>query len=490
VSLSACGGEAPAETSPGSTTSPAAKVTDDGRIPPAAPLPEVAPGALLDGELWSVGLTGCGISSPRVLHVDDDGVLDIVLGLGVEARWGAMVALSGADGDVLWRREVSDEVYSTPCLVHVDDDGVLDVVFGRRRLMGGLLAVSGRTGDKLWGIRGANPGFALPEMHFNTSVPVPDLDGDGKDDLLALQGGGDDQNRRSALMYLISAATGKVLETVETPDGKESFFVPCVERVPGEPESWRVLLGTGGETLPGNLFSLSFPELEVRWEHPSGKKGFVAGGLLHDFDGNGRRDALVSGFNGTTWRLDGDTGEIVWVSQHRKTETYVTPTVGRFDDRDDVLDFVAGYSEGRWPMYRTRTILQWMDGATGEVIAQHDRGVQTSSSPIVFDMDGDGFDEVLLVNNLSFGTNKAKDNCQLDLFGGGEGKPLLMSRRFEGYSAATPWLGDLDDDGVLDLVFVNINAVRRIELGPVPAERVRWGEYRGADQRGVTPADG
>ncbi|RKY19871.1 MAG: hypothetical protein DRQ55_09545 [Planctomycetota bacterium] len=461
-----------------------------GRIPTSPALPAVPEGLLADGERWAISLNGCGISSPRTLQIDDDGVLDIVLGLGVEGRWGAVVALSGADGDVLWRFDVSDEVYATPCLVHVDDDDVLDLVFGRRRRMGGLLAVSGRTGDKLWGIRGANPDYALPLLHFNTTVPVPDIDGDGRDDVLALQGGGNDQDRHPALLYLISSATGHIERRVELPDGKESFFVPAVGRLPGEPPSFRVLAGTGGETLPGNLFSLDFPELSERWRFASGgKKGFVAGGLLADFDGQGRRDALVSAFHGTTWRLNGDTGEVIWASEQRRTETYVTPTLGRFND-DDVLDVVSGYSEGRWPVYRTRTILRWLDGATGEVLDQHDRGVQTSSSPLVFDLDGDGLDEVLLVNNLSFGQDKAQDECQLDLFGGGEGKPLLLSRRFMGYSAATPWLGDLDDDGVLDLVFVNINSVRRIALWPLSAERVRWNQYRGPEQRGAMPPGG
>ena len=351
--------------------------------------------------------------------------------------------------------------------------------------MGGLGAVSGRTGQRLWGIRLGNS-ETIPEMHFNTAVPAPDADGDGHADILALQGGGDDTHRKSALLYLLSGRTGKIIRRVEMPDGNESFFVPCLERLPGQPERWRVIIGTGGETLPGHVFSLDFPELTERWRFASEKKGFVAGALLHDFDGDGVRHLLVTGFNGTTWRLDGETGEQIWKLPHRRTESYVTPTLGRFDD-DDVLDLVSGWSEGHWPVYRKRTWLQWISGATGEVLAEHDRGVQTTSSPVIFDLDGDGLDEVLLVNNLSFGINKKEVDCQLDLFGGGPGKPLLMTRRFTGYSAATPWLGDLDGDGVLDLVFVNLNAVRRIELGPVPESRVRWGEYRGRDQRGVVP---
>jgi outer membrane protein assembly factor BamB len=417
------------------------------------------------------------------MEIDGDGVLDIVLGVGKEHNWGAVVALSGVDGRELWRHELRDEVYATPCLVQVDGDGVPDIVCGRRvGSRSGLVAISGSTGEKLWGLHASNPDVEFSLQHFNTCIPCPDVDGDGREDILALQGGGDDNARVASWVYVLKSDTGRVLASAQTPDGAESFFVPCLEQQPDGRA--RLLIATGGETLPGHVFSVGFPDFEEHWRFPSGgKKGFVAGGLMHDFDGEGR-DAVVSAFNSVISRIDGDTGQPVWQQRFKRCETYVTPTLGHFGG-DDTLDVVSLFSEGRWPNYKTRNILAWIDGATGEILDQHDRGVQASSTPVVFDLNDDGRDEVLLVNNLAFSTDKKTVPCQLDLFDGGPGKTLLATRGFMGYSAATPWIGHLDDDAIMDVVFVHLNNVYRIDLAPVPAERIHWNEYRGPNQDGI-----
>jgi outer membrane protein assembly factor BamB len=480
--LSACG-----ESAPPARPSSTARVD----LPRDSAPPEVSSDILHRGEAWHLELAGCGVSSPRMLHVDDDGVLDIVLGVGKEFQWGAVVALSGLDGRELWRHELRDECYATACLLDIDDDEVLDVVIGRRfHGRSGLVAVSGRDGEKLWGMSNANSERSIPDLHFNTCIPCPDVDGDGREDLIAMQGGADDMAREASHLYVLKSDTGEILRDIVTPDGAESFFVPCIERVPGDEPRWQLLIGTGGETLPGHVYSLEFPSFEPRWSFASrGRKGFVASGVLHDFEGRGTRDAVVSSFNSVMTRLDGDTGEVVWQVRHKRFETYVTPSLGSFNG-DEVLDVVTLFSEGRWPDYDRRNLLQWIDGRTGEVIQSEDCGVQASSTPVIFDMNGDGYDEVLLVHNESFDMVKKNVPCQLVLFDGGPGKARLATRGFQGYSAATPWVGHMDDDGILDVIFVHLDNVYRLSLGPVPGDRVHWNGYRGPRQDGVVPRRG
>jgi outer membrane protein assembly factor BamB len=452
---------------------------------PDAPAADPRPEPLAVRTRWTVELEGAGSSSPRLFDANGDGVLDVVVGSGREMQSGAVSALDGRTGELLWQERFEDEVYATACLLAIDGDAIPDVVIGRRRLMGGLNAMSGRDGSRLWGLLPANPDHEFPPLHFNTAIPCPDLDGDGTR-VVALQGGGDDVARHTGRLYLLSGATGVVLRDFPMPDGAESYCVPALQQVG---DAWRLLLGTGGETLPGHLYCLDFPSLDVRWSLESpGRKGFVGAPVLHDFEGRGRRDVVVSGFNGTLLRVDGETGETVWKRPHRGFETYSTPGLGRFDD-DDVLDVVAAFSEGRWPEYDTRAVLQWYDGRDGRLLAEREWGVMCMSSPAIVDFEGDGRDEVVLLTNLAYGINRRELTSRLEIFDGGDARASRYAADLPGFAAATPWIGDMDGDGALDLVVVHWEHVSRLALDPRPGARVRWNQYRGERQDGVQERD-
>ncbi|MHC5211734.1 MAG: outer membrane protein assembly factor BamB family protein [Planctomycetota bacterium] len=432
--------------------------------------------------VWTIELEGAGSSSPRLLDANGDGVLDIVVGSGRESQFGAVSVLDGRTGATLWQERFEDEVYATACLLTIDDDDVPDIVIGRRRRMGGLSALSGRDGTRLWGLLPANPDHGFDALHFNTAIPGPDIDGDGTRDLVVLQGGGDDVGRPPGRLFLVSGATGVLLREFPMPDGAESYCVPALEQVG---ESWRIVIGTGGETLPGHLYCLDFPSLEMRWSLESpGRKGFVGAPVLHDFEGRGRRDVVVCGFNGTLLRVHGETGEVLWKRPHRGFETYSTPALGRFDD-DDVLDVVAATSEGRWPEYDTRALVQWYDGRNGALLAEREWGVMCMSSPAILDLEGDGRDEVVLLTNLSYGINRRALTSRLEVFDGGDARSSRFAADLPGFAAATPWIGDMDGDGRLDLVVVHWEHVTRMALGPAPDARIRWNQYRGERQDGV-----
>ena len=105
--------------------------------------------------------------STRMLDVNKDGILDVVLGFGTGADGynipefvcdiyfdgqrpclGGVLALDGKDGHELWRLWTEHEIFSLTCQTDLDGDSVTDCVAGGRA--GVFLAVSSRTGEMLW----------------------------------------------------------------------------------------------------------------------------------------------------------------------------------------------------------------------------------------------------------------------------------------------------------------------------------------------------
>ena len=192
-----------------------------------------------------------------VSDLDGDGVGDVIIGRGVEDTRGALTALDGKTGEVLWNVATRDEVYSTTCLVDLNGDGIVDPLYGGRPFNNGLIAVDGSSGKKLWSLKLRNPSADFPMTNFNTPLVIPDQDGDGVDELLVTQSGGQDATRPPARLRLISGRTGRLLWTKRLPDNGESYSVPGILREGGKIVG--LFATSGGEQVAGHLFSLSFP---------------------------------------------------------------------------------------------------------------------------------------------------------------------------------------------------------------------------------------
>ena len=69
-------------------------------------------------------------SSPRATDLNQDGILDIVLGSGVDgfaSPFGA-IAVNGANGNTLWTMESSNEIFSSPVFHDFNNDNIDDVI--------------------------------------------------------------------------------------------------------------------------------------------------------------------------------------------------------------------------------------------------------------------------------------------------------------------------------------------------------------------------
>ena len=174
-----------------------------------------------------------------------------------------VMALSGLSGETVWETRVEYDAFAVRCEVDLNNDDVVDCIATGRQ--SGFRALNGMDGSVLWD---RDQRTAYLRYNFYFPLIVPDLDGDGVRDLINTHGGdatysGEDKERSPSFLVALSGRTGQqLMERVPMPDGHETYMSPVLF-------SWGevgqvVLVGTGGETLPGSLWAISFDSLRQR----------------------------------------------------------------------------------------------------------------------------------------------------------------------------------------------------------------------------------
>jgi outer membrane protein assembly factor BamB len=134
--------------------------------------------ATLSGQiLWKAQLHGKVRPAPALADLDADGQVDVVVG----DELGFLSAFEGKTGRRLWQKSTTANEYGAkgyvggPAIVDVDGDGKDDVVAGARD--GVLAAYRGRDGQVLWSVSDSSGIHASPVVF--------DADGDGRMEILA-----------------------------------------------------------------------------------------------------------------------------------------------------------------------------------------------------------------------------------------------------------------------------------------------------------------
>ncbi len=138
----------------------------------------VASASLTTGAIrWTTKLGGKVRPAPALAELNGDGAVDVVVGDETGTLW----ALDGKRGSPIWSVKTGQNEYGAEgfvgaaAIVDVDGDGKDDVVAGARD--GVLSAYRGKDGRTFWSVK-TNSG-----MH--ASPQVVDLDGDGRREILA-----------------------------------------------------------------------------------------------------------------------------------------------------------------------------------------------------------------------------------------------------------------------------------------------------------------
>jgi len=460
---------------------------------------------------WSAELPGLGtFSSPRIADLNGDGTGDVILGAGREefqACDSAVIALDGRTGALLWTGSAKDQIFGSAALSDVSGDGVPDVFINGRSAE--LQAIDGRSGEVLWK-------FLAPDRMakwekkswFNFYNPqfIPDQDGDGREDLLVSNGGDVmvepyDPNRPAGYLAVLSSRDGRLLARAPMPDGRETYM--SVAALPATDGDYRIIFGTGGETVGGSLFVGRLSEVlagdlsgAVRLDS-SAHKGFIGPPVWADITDDGVSDIVANAVDGRLLAYDGATYERIWQASMPNTEAYSSIAPGYFNT-DTVPDFFVSYAQGVWPKLDwTRQYM--VDGASGAIQFADSLGYYQTSTPVVADLTGDGTDDALLVVNYHV-TDELYQKWFYNMLVAVDfkaGEVIELGVNYEGHNlSSTPWIGDMDGDGLLDIIICHgTNARHTYTFDGMRVERLattipvrgklRWGAYMGSDYDGV-----
>jgi hypothetical protein len=456
-------------------------------------------------------------SSPRATDLNDDGVLDIVMGAGkneFQQSDQGVIALDGKTGKVLWQQEASDQVYGSATFYDITNDAVDDVFIGGRSPH--FKAINGKTGQLIWEYKYEDHAkdsiLKNARFNFNNSILVPDQNNDGVMDLLTVNGGNSYANpysevdRFPGVLMIFDASNGNIIAADTMPDGKESYMSPVCFSHPGRADL-NIVFGTGGETIDGSLYIATISDLLKKTLSNSkivaSEKGhgFIAPPSLVDINGDQFLDIVAITHGSKLVAVDGMSYKILWEQTIPNTECSNSLAVGHFTD-DDVPDFFTFVSKGEWPN-STGSLQVMVDGSNGSIAYVDSMGCTGFSSPVVYDIDYDGRDEAIISVNefdcsAGFTGNApvAIENKLIAVdFKSRSLRIIDQSRGFKNIFS-TPWIGDLDGDGYLDVVhcqyyhrsvllsFLGMR-VKRIDT-PIRMEgELNWGAYMGSNGDGI-----
>ncbi len=471
------------------------------------------------GLVWTQSLFQIGSqSSPRTVDLNSDGILDVVMGAGKEEMASCdhgVIAINGLDGSLLWKAAAKAHVVGSATFLDINEDGTDDVVIGGRGHF--LTALDGTSGVPFWQYEyedttDANLQYA--RFNFYNSVLIPDQSGDQLEEILIVNGGNWDAapgvaaDRYPGVLMIIDPLDGRVVAADTMPDGKESYMSPVVFQRPAEAEVM-IIFGSGGETIGGNLYQSTIAALvEDRLEEAQiiateFGHGFIAPPAIADVTEDGIPDVIVISHASTIHIIDGRTYGTVWTKSFAGFETSSSVTLGKFD-HDKIPDCLLTMSRGIWPNYSiSRQVI--LNGKDGSVIFQDSLGCFSLACPVIYDLDKDGLDEAI----ISLNQYDCVFTLSEDTLSPPDMQTRLLAVNFDQHSVqeivrkdrfrnifSTPWIGDMDQDGYLDIIYseyFNANDIRRymgmsvhrISTSIRMKDSPRWGGYMGSSGTGI-----
>jgi hypothetical protein len=227
-------------------------------------------------------------------------------------------------------------------------------------------------------------------------------------------------------------------------------------------EKGTVYFATGGETIGGHLYRTTLADImkgdisNAKVLASGNQKGFVASPALVDITNDGVRDIIDNMAEGKMLAIDGATDSLLWQVYLPGTEAYTMPAIGFFNN-DSIPDCFANFAIGTFPQLNY-SIRFMVDGKSGKIQYQDTIPAFQYASAVAADLDGDGFDEVI-VNQAKFKKTQFENvfYSQLLAFDFIRNTKNILGPNLKGTNlASTPWIGDLDNDGKYDFISTSV----------------------------------
>jgi len=464
-----------------------------------------------DSAGWGIVLKDIGTqASPRAADLNQDGILDVVLGAGkveFQPSDSAVIALNGATGELLWHVSARDQIFGSPAFKDITHDGVPDVFIGGRAAE--LMAIDGANGRVIWEYFPQGDtvnSFEHQLYNFYNSQFIPDQNQDGMEDILIANGGfikaaPHDPNRPPGKLMVIDSKNGKLIAEALMPDGKETYMSAIVADCNNNGEL-SVIFGSGGETIAGNLYKTPLQDIldgeisEAVLLASGDVKGFIAPPVLADITGDGTLDIIANAVEGKMLAINGANYATIWEVHLPGTEAYCSIAPGYFTD-DTTPDFFTNYGIGTWPDLM-QSVQFMVDGKSGEIAFIDSLGSFHEASPLAWDVNADGVDEALFSINY-YQAGAVSNN--LMVFDFHNDSLYYLSQKFNPGAniSSTPWVGDLNQDGLAEIYYTHaINPVDFFSLeekkgiqihcmatGISSGSGISWGAYMGNAYDGI-----
>jgi hypothetical protein len=461
-------------------------------------------GSYSQGTNWSSFIDSIPtLSSPRAFDLNQDGIKDIVYGGGTDgvASNNGIIAINGANGNLLWKRPARNEVFASALFMDITNDGIRDVFISGRQAQ--LLAINGATGALIWDYfpYNVNPGDSGLYNFYNPQF-IDDVSGDNKPDLLVANGGDHeapawDTIRPPGHLMIVNSETGQLIAKAVVPDSAETYCSAIIADIQNDGTKW-VLYGTGGENLGGSFYACPLASLLLNSLAPSivlasdAQKGFIAPASLYKTLAN-QYDIIIQSFGGKVTKIKGANFSSPWTYQLPGTESSAAPVIGNFVGSitpDVFLVLFKGIAPSYSDFYQVM-----LDGQDGSVVFKDSLGAMHYASANAVDLNNDGRDEAIVSVNY-FENGYYKNRIQQIDFQNNTIQQINATKTGVNIGS-TPLISDLDNDNQLDIVYLvkkdsinpvgwkGVYTIRHETNSIIPNSGIAWGSYLSTKHDGV-----